>query len=127
MSVLKFPDDWPAGCPPTDAVDAAGDVYRLVRSDPPTDRDLASHWETGQLPRADACLRCGLSVFRGEEEARHQRKLFPKLGGFIAGATLHADHGKTKLTKGQQPTHTTWWAYDGVNRAGLFSVVEEST
>lgn len=116
----KFPTGWPQ-----DAVDAEGGVFRLVKSDPPTDADLASHHETGRLPKAPPCLRCGISVFREMEDAVHQRQLFPKLGDLIATATLQPVHGRTKLTEGRQPTHTTWWAYEGVQRASLFSVVKE--
>lgn len=50
-------------------------------------------------------------------DAVHQRLLPPKLGRWIAKGTLRPEHGKTKLTTGKQPTHTTWWAYDGVDRA----------
>ena len=122
---MNFPDNWPANCPPQDAVDAAGDVFRIVKSDPPVAPDLASHFETGKLPNAPPCLRCGLSVFREVRDAVHQRTLFPKLGRWIARGSLASEHGKTKLTSGHQPTHTTWWAYQGVNRAALFAVVQE--
>lgn len=122
---MSFPADWPEKCPPGDAIDAEGIVYRLVKHWPPRDTDLASHWEMGRLPNAPACLRCGLSVFRELQDVLHQRKLLPKLGNTIAQATLSAEHGKTKLTTGQQPTHTTWWAYQNVNRAGLFEIVAE--
>jgi hypothetical protein len=122
---LQFPSDWPNDCPPSDAVDAAGEVFRIVRHEPPNDADFASHDETGKLPKAPACLRCGLSVFREIRDAIHQRQLIPKLGSLIAQATLQAEHGKTKPTKGTQPTHTTWWAYEGLNRASLFSVFRE--
>ena len=122
---MKFPDTWPANCPPADADDAQGDVFRLVKHNPPLADDTASHMETGKLPTAPACLRCGLSVFREMRDAVHQRQLLPKLGRFIAQAELVAEHGKTELTKGTQPTHTTWWAYEGVNRHRLFSVVQE--
>lgn len=124
-TALTFPSSWPADCPPQDAVDAAGDVFRIVDNDPPITDDLASHWETGKLPKAPPCLRCGLSVFREVRDAVHQRMLIPKLGRWIAKGTLRVEHGKTKLTTGRQPTHTTWWAYDGVNRATLFTVVPE--
>ncbi|MCU0873206.1 MAG: hypothetical protein MUE50_12775 [Pirellulaceae bacterium] len=77
------------------------------------------------MPKAPPCLRCGLSVFRETRDAIHQRQLLPKLGSLIAEATLLAEHGKTKPTEGRQPSHTTWWAYEGVNRASLFSVVRE--
>lgn len=122
---MKFPETWPADCPPADAIDTDGEVFRLVKHDPPQAEDTASHRETGKLPRAPACLRCGLSVFRELRDAVHQRQLLPKLGNLIARAALLAEHGKTKMTRGTQPSHTTWWAYEGVNRASLFSVVIE--
>jgi hypothetical protein len=106
-------------------VDADGEVFRLVNNDPPAMVDVASHAETGRLPKAPACLRCGLSVFRELRDAIHQRLLLPKLGRLIARAMLKAEHGKTRLTTGRQPTHTTWWAYESVNRAALFSVLTE--
>ena len=122
---MKFPVDWPTNCPPPDAVDADGHVFRLVKHDPPQAEDTASHLETGRLPKAPPCLRCGLSVFREIRDAVHQRQLLPKLGSLIAQATLLAEHGKTKLTMGSQPSHTTWWAYQGVNRASLFTVIRK--
>ena len=122
---LNFPKDWPVDCPPVNAVDAAGAVFRLVKSNPVTSGDLSSHKETGKLPTAPACLRCGLSVFRALEDAIHQRRLIPKLGDFVATATLDAAMGKTLLTAGRQPTHTTWWPYEGIDRASLFSIVPE--
>jgi hypothetical protein len=124
---LRFPSDWPENCPPADALDADGTVYRLVRHEPPQDSDLATHRELGRLPQAPSCLRCGISVFRELRDAVHQRQVFPKLGNLIAKTTLQADHGKTRLTEGRQPTHTTWWAYAGVNRASLFAVLREES
>jgi hypothetical protein len=53
------------------------------------------------------------------------RRLLPKLGRLIATGTLEADHGKTKLTTGRQPTHTTWWPDRDVDRASLFTIAAE--
>jgi hypothetical protein len=122
---MTFPKDWPASCPAADTPDAAGDVFRIVKDNPVTAEDMQSHHETGKLPKADPCLRCGLSVFRVIEDALNQQKLLPKLGKRIAKAMLEAAHGKACLTKGQQPTHTTWWPYEGVERSVLFLVVQE--
>lgn len=119
---MRFPSTWPENCPPDDAREAGGVVFRLVKHDPPIAEDLATHGETNRLPKAPACLRCGLSVFREVGDAVHQRLLLPKLGDFIARADLKPEHGKTKLTEGRQPTHTTWWVYEGVDRASLFAV-----
>jgi len=74
------------------------------------------------MPNAHQCLRRGLSVFRELEDAIHQRRLLPKLGPFIARGDLAADSGKLKPTKGSQPTHTTWWVYQDVNRAARFAI-----
>jgi hypothetical protein len=118
-----FPDGWPCGCPPDSAEDAAGEVFRIVKNDPPVAKDFETHHEAGKLPKADPCLRCGVSVFRVIEDAQHQRELFPKLGDQIAAGKLHASHGKAKLTEGRMPSHTTWWPYTGADRAALFVVV----
>ena len=121
---MKFPDMWPPDCPPSDAVDADGQVFRIVDHDPPIAQDFGTPFETNRLANRPPCLRCGLSVFREVRDARHQRHLFPNLGRLIAQGTLNVEHGKTKPT-GKQPTHTTWWAYENVNRASHFSVFTE--
>ena len=121
----QFPTDWPSDSPPADAADAAGAVFRIVKSEPPTVKDLETDHETGKLPKAPACLRCGLSVFREIRDAEHQRRLIPKLGNLIAHAELQAGDGKTKRTDGKQPTHTTWWSYQNIHRASLFSIFKE--
>jgi len=122
---MTFPKDWPTGCPSVETPAAAGEVYRIVRDNPAAAADMLSHHETGRLPKADPCLRCGLSVFRVLEDALNQQKLLPRLGKRIAKGSLEAAHGKACPTKGQQPTHTTWWPYDGVNRTAMFAVVQE--
>ena len=79
------------------------------------------------MPKAPACLRCGLSVFQELKDVVHQRQLFPKLGRLIAQGILQAEHGKMRLdAPGTQPTHTTWWVYRDVNRASLFTIVMEA-
>lgn len=120
---MTFPDDWPDGCPGVNVPEAEGVLFRIVKGDPPTPDDLRSHHETGRLPRADPCLRCGLSVFRELADAQNQRSLMPRLGGWVATGTLRAVHGKACLTPGSQPTHTTWWPHVGVDRVALFTVV----
>ena len=122
---MTFPDDWPDGCPGADVPEADGVLFRIVKNDPSKPHDLRSHHETGRLPRADPCLRCGLSVFGELGDAQNQRSLMPRLGRWIATGTLQSDHGKACLTPGSQPTHTTWWPCVGVDRVVLFSVIEE--
>jgi len=124
VGAMDFPKDWPDGCPPPDAEDATGDVFRVVKHNPPEPADLLSYIEMGRRVDARPCLRRGVSVFREFEGAAHLRKTFPQMGRFIPKGALQPEHGKTKST-GKQPLHTTWWSYEGVNRASLFSVISE--
>ncbi len=116
-------------CPPSEAVAAEGEVYRCCKSRPPSSRDLQTHEELGRLPKADACLRRSLSVFRNETDARHQVRLFPGWRKrFVARGVLKASHGHVMMTSGRQPTHTSWWPAASLvpaGRAALFEVVCE--
>lgn len=127
VASMTFPLDWPNDCPPAEAEAASGEVFRIVRESPASTADMLSHHETGRLPKAPACLRCGLSVFRTLEDAIHQQQLLPKLGKRIAMGTLVASHGKMQLTPGHQPTHATWWPCVFVDRVSPFSIVKEVT
>lgn len=121
----SFPDNWPQGCPPADAEPAAGRVYRLVKRNPACADDFRTHDERHKMPKADPCLRRGLSVFRTRHDAVHQAKLLPFLGDKIACAELCPEHGRMKLTPTtQRPSHTTWWPYPGVDRAAPFHTIE---
>jgi hypothetical protein len=122
----SYPADWPASCPPQDASPASGEVYRVVKNNPPEETDFHSHREKGLLPSAPECMRCGLSVFDELHGATHMLDLFPKLGKYVATASLQDCHGKVKRTPGKHPSHTTWWPYSHVRRDALFSVGKET-
>ncbi|MCK5688322.1 hypothetical protein KAI87_03575 [Myxococcota bacterium] len=116
-------------CPPHDSVDAHGIVFRCCRTNPPTSSDMLTAEETGRLPDAPACLRRALSVFRSQEDAEHQLRLFRRWKkNFVGQILLEPSQGKTKMTTGQQPSHTSWWpdmALPPNNRAPLFKIITE--
>lgn len=116
-------------CPPTAAAPVEGDVWRCCKSKPPKGAEMKTHHESGRLPNADPCRRQALSVFCSETDAIHQVKLFQRWRRkFVAKATLDGSHGRSMLTKGQQPTHTSWWpaeSLDPAARAALFTVVSQ--
>jgi hypothetical protein len=113
----------PAGCPPPEAVPAAGDVYRIVKHDPPTAGDFLTPHEAGTLKRRDPCLRCGLSVLLTLQDAGTLRDNFPFLGDFIACGLVDG-LGVTRATPGFVSSHTTWWPYSGLDRHSPFRVVQ---
>lgn len=90
---------------------------------------MQTHEESGRLRDADPCLRRALSVFRSETDAQHQVRLFRRWRRkFIAKASLDGRHGRSMLTTGKQPTHTSWWPTESLNaaaRAALFAMVCE--
>jgi hypothetical protein len=109
----RFPDRFVRDCPPSDADDAAGTIYRFVRSHSPVLLDeFRSYHETGEVPNGPACERCGLSVFRKIEELRKMlRHLWNKYpaktyGSHVVKRELSPSDGKIKQTRGQG--HYTW-------------------
>jgi hypothetical protein len=102
------------------AVPAEGEVFRIVKSNPPTEDDFRTHEERGTRSKDSPCLRCGLSTFRNRPAVEHKVRLLPVLGKFIARGTLDPTAGLTKPTGGQ--THTTWWPFEGVKRVSYFCV-----
>lgn len=122
MSTPKFPDWFPGACPPANAVDASGVVYRIVSGATVTEEDFLTHHERGAALSAPACKRCGVSVFSSHEKAVHRLKLSPRLGNGIAKGQLDASSGKTD-NPNPNSGHMEWWAYDGVERHRLFDEV----
>jgi hypothetical protein len=116
-------------CPPVGAGPVDGDVFRCCKSSPPSEADMLTHEETGRLPDADPCRRRSLSVFRSELDAQHQVRLFLRWRRkFVAKAALNGGHGHAMLSKGERPTHTSWWpsnSLDAASRAALFAIVCE--
>ena len=125
----RFPEWFPQGCPPADAEDASGTIYRFVRRGNPIEpQEFLSYHETGEAPNGSPCERCGLSVFRKIEDLRrtlrHLWRNYPRrtYGSHVVKRELSASDGKIKPTRG--PGHHTWWAYEGVERHASFEFVE---
>src|SRR5438445_171704 len=68
--VAVFPEWFVPNCPPADAVDASGTIYRFVEKNPIDPVEFQSYHERDERPNAPACERCGLSVFRKVEDVR---------------------------------------------------------
>lgn len=119
----QFPKDWPTKCPPDDAYDAIGAVFRVVSSDAPTSTDMRSYAELGLLPNASPCRRLALSVFRTHKEACHRLAMSPDLGAAVAKVGLPPGSGMMKLTN-EQSGHIAWWPAANLDRGSLFGEVK---
>ena len=121
---MRFPDDWPQGCPPDDSEHAKGVMFRIVGHDPVHDRDFLSQFDLGRAATADPCLRRALSIFSKVTDAEHRRRLTPKLGRYIAQGTLEHAHGDMKHTGGDRSSHVSWWPCEGIDRKAGFLVMQ---
>lgn len=137
-AVGTFPAWFPPGCPPEDAMDAAGVIFRFVSHDPPSPDDFLSHEEMefrgGETPvlHHSKCNRCSLSVYDSLVSAKATLKKLKenhkaRTGlayrySAIAKGELSAELGKMKQT-GKDPSHHDWWPYVGISRHDRFSVV----
>ncbi|MBF0548935.1 MAG: hypothetical protein HQK60_00225 [Deltaproteobacteria bacterium] len=119
---LRFPDDWPANCPPADAVDANITAYGHSKENPPGEHDIETFHEMNVpvKPGQDLCQRCGLSVSTTVEDAVEIRRLFPRRKRYIIVADLKPEHGKIKMTEGPVPSHATFWKYSHLTFQEIF-------
>ncbi len=105
----EWPDFYPDDCPPSDANDLDGVVYRLVKSNPPTEADARSHLELGASPKAPPCQRSGLSCALDREYLEDVRRAVPyRRKNRIARGEFHSEHGKIKQTGPDRGHHTMW-------------------
>lgn len=111
---LKYRESLPADCPPAEAdeVDEVVDVYRLVRTLPPTDSDFrsqrAEHPERA-FTNVSECQATGVSVFTSAQEARKKLASVRFRGMHVCRVRLRNGAGRILKTGGG--SHHTWWPF----------------
>lgn len=108
-----WPDHFPHSCPPVDAIDVSGPVYRFINGRAPADRDFESHYERNAAKDwdADACVARGLSVLRNWSDCMIMRKAVPALRKKrVAVAMVVSPVGLIAPTPSNSCAgHCTWW------------------
>ncbi|HVV77155.1 MAG TPA: hypothetical protein VHC43_14075 [Mycobacteriales bacterium] len=113
-TMTSWPDSFPEGCPPGDAVEAVGQMYRLVDSSPPSSSDFASHAEqlaAGTIKKrrwADDCAAAGVSVYSDVTAVETVRLSAGPLRKKMVAIGDLSGSGVMKQT-GATPSHHTWW------------------
>ena len=112
-AAMIYREALPPRCPPEAAAEITADleVFRVVKSDPPTELDFRSQramhpaavWEISE------CLACGLSVFAEKRDAQKLLKLPRLRGGMLASVRLSQGAGRIQQTF--RPSHHTWWPF----------------
>lgn len=110
---MTFRELLPAGdCPPADAEEIVEpiEVYRLVRTDPPTDADFRS--QRCEHPRTKyrgvtECRARGVSVYTDSADAAGKLALPQFKGRMVCRVTL--DAGAGWIEPFGRDSHHTWW------------------
>lgn len=115
-------------CPPVEAEESEGVVYRGIKEPPVSDEDFLSHVELGRPNAEDnVCIHRGLSVWRTPAAVWHARKLsrfFKNL--HIAVGVLEPQDGMIAPTpSGNQADHFTFWKVENVQITGKFKLTDQ--
>lgn len=129
---MNWPTHFPNNCPPQEAEDAAGFVYRLISDSYPDAEDFKSWREQNmdkELPTGvTECQASGLSIYRDKVDAD---KLIRKVPRFKKSRTalglLTPDLGKILNTPSRSSlSHHTWWIPAEVQPWTIFKVVNSN-
>ena len=109
---MRYREPLPQGCLPDAAeeISTAWRVFRLVRTNPPTDNDFRSQRAERPSHRFRGVTECqarGLSVFAAPQDAERALKLPGLRGRLLCGVQLEAGAGHMQQTG--RPSHHTWW------------------
>lgn len=120
---IEWPDFFPKECPPKTASPTNGNVFRLLNSSSPKEKDFKSYFELGKAEKA--CKSCGLSVYTDFGDILKKVKRIPAFRKKkIASGLLTPDMGSMKHTPFQNDSHHTWWLSRGAQPWLIFQVVE---
>ena len=112
MTIYREP--LPEDCPPEDAEEISNPrlVFRLVRSEPPLERDFQSQRALNPARpyrNVTECQARGLSVFSDRRDAEQRLKRRNLRGMLICQVALTSGAGYIQQTGEHSPTHYTWW------------------
>lgn len=123
---MRWPDFYPADCPPAEAVPASGTVYRLVKHDPARAEDFKSVFEDNprRFKNRPTIKNCGLSVHRDSQDSERLKKrvrIFKSRR--IAEGKVNPTLGVILNTPSKEESHHTWWVPLGAEPWLVFDVI----
>lgn len=126
-----FPSYFPDNCPPKEAKCEEIIMYRLCKNATPSPEDFISFYLSNPDRYKGMVNAYGLSVFPSPQDCVLARKKSPKLRektSTIAFGQNNCDRGKI-LRNGspQNPSHITWWVYEGVEPHKFFAPYSEGS
>lgn len=103
---MRYREPLPEGCPPpaADRIDGPRTVFRLVRTDPPTEDDFRSQ----RAERGPDRVFRGVSVYSERDTAEEVRNYRSQRGRMVCRVRLDRGAGSIQQT-GDHAHHHTWW------------------
>lgn len=125
-ATLQFDNGIPEACPPLDAEDTSGTVFRAIPDLPICEKHFKS-WVKAEHPsaRPHDCRHWGLSVWTSLEAVQHAREINTLMrSSYIASADLAVGDGLIKATPTKpQPEHHTLWCDIATDMPPKFEIV----
>ena len=111
--MLKYGEDYPYSCPPSEANEVEGSFYRICNSAVPEKDDFKTHVDLGlNFPPQKLCEAKALSFFASEQAIERLKKRFPKFKDKVAVLiNILPSHG-VGLLEGE---HLNLWEFQDVN------------
>lgn len=111
--MLKYGEDYPDSCPPSEANEVEGSFYRICNSAVPEKDDFKTHVDLGlNFPPQKLCEAKALSFFSSEQAIERLKKRFPKFKDKVAVLiNILPSHG-VGLLEGE---HLNLWEFQDVN------------
>lgn len=115
---IKWAEKLPEKCPPPDATQPQNGIYyRLVESNPPTEKDFYSHRKLFPEKNYSSkeCIASAVSIFNSLDRCKDIKKLplHKDNNELIIKITLPPDSGLIKKTGGHH--HFSWWRAKSFN------------
>lgn len=111
--MLKYGEDYPDSCLPSEANEVEGSFYRICNSAVPEKDDFKTHVDLGlNFPPQKLCEAKALSFFASEQAIERLKKRFPKFKDKVAVLiNILPSHG-VGLLEGE---HLNLWEFQDVN------------
>lgn len=111
-TLYSWPNHFPLQCPPPEATELSGQIFRFINGPAPVDWDFLSHYERRPAGEwGDACKARGISVVRTYEDCQIMRAGVPALRKKrLAVASIESSVGLiSNSPSGTCQGHCTWW------------------
>ena len=123
MKDQKYPDYFPVGCPPDDALTEEQWLFRFCQGNVPQEDDFVSYYLKNPQKYKGNIRAYGLSVLKSKEDCLSAIRKFPWIRQYqsIAKGETNEYKGSWKETPSRQnPAHVTWWVCKDVNPLTFF-------